>query len=148
MVLDLVGLQICIPELIWTVICFFLLLFLLNRFLYKPIFKVMDERNAKINAGLDEGRKAAEAMAENDARLASELSMSGVKARELISEARTEAEKAKSQMLGDAHSQVEDIRRDISERLTGEEAEAVSSIEAQLPDMAELLSERLLGGGN
>ena len=41
-----------ISELIWTVINFFLLLFLLNRFLYKPVISFMEERQARIDAKL------------------------------------------------------------------------------------------------
>ena len=39
-----------ISELIWTVINFFLLLFLLNRFLYKPVISFMEQRQARIDA--------------------------------------------------------------------------------------------------
>lgn len=35
---------------IWTIIGFVTLSFILNRFLFKPILKVMDERNEKIEA--------------------------------------------------------------------------------------------------
>ena len=41
-------------ELIWTILGFFALLFLLNQFLYKPIVRFMDERRARIDAGLNE----------------------------------------------------------------------------------------------
>ena len=41
-------------ELIWTILSFFALLFLLNRFLYKPLVRFMDERRARIDAGLNE----------------------------------------------------------------------------------------------
>ena len=33
---------------IWTIIGFITLSFILNRFLFKPLLKVMDERNEKI----------------------------------------------------------------------------------------------------
>jgi F0F1-type ATP synthase membrane subunit b/b' len=42
---------------ILTVISFFLLYFLLNTFLFKPLLKFMDERKARIDAGLEEGKK-------------------------------------------------------------------------------------------
>ena len=37
-------------ELIWTILCFLALLFLLNRFLYQPLVRFMDERKARIDA--------------------------------------------------------------------------------------------------
>ena len=41
-----------ISELIWTVINFLLLVLLLNRFLYKPVISFMENRQARIDAGL------------------------------------------------------------------------------------------------
>ena len=58
-----------ISELIWTVINFFLLLFLLNRFLYKPVISFMEERQARIDAKLREEEEAKARIEENDARL-------------------------------------------------------------------------------
>ena len=70
MILDLAGLQISVPEFIWTIISFFLFMFLLNKFLFKPVMSFMDERKARIDAGLEEGKKANVALKENEARLA------------------------------------------------------------------------------
>lgn len=97
MILDLAGLQISVPEFIWTIISFFLFMFLLNKFLFKPVMSFMDERKARIDAGLEEGKKANAALKENEARLAKELAEKGGEARNVISEARSEAEKAKSE---------------------------------------------------
>lgn len=145
MVLDIVGLQISVPELIWTVICFFLLMFLLDKLLYKPIFKVMDARNAKIAAGLDEGRAAQNAMTENDGRLAAELLQTGNDAKELISARRSDAEEEKSRLIAEARSNADGISREIREKLLAEEADAVSDIGDELPVLVALLSEKLLG---
>lgn len=45
---------------IWTVIGFVTLAFILNRFLFEPLLKVMDERNEKIRKGEEERRAALE----------------------------------------------------------------------------------------
>ncbi len=55
-------------ELIWTILCFLALLFLLNRFLYQPLVRFMDERKAYIDAGLQEEAEARAALDE-DSRL-------------------------------------------------------------------------------
>ena len=65
-----------ISELIWTVINFFLLLFLLNRFLYKPVISFMEERQARIDAKLREEEEAKARIEENDARLLDEKAKS------------------------------------------------------------------------
>ena len=139
MVLDIVGLQISVPEFIWTIISFFLFMFLLNKFLFKPVMTLMDERKARIDAGLEEGKKARAALEENEARLAQELA-------EKSGEARSEAEKAKSETLDAAHAEAEKLHKNVRERVKAEEADAVKELDGNMPELVALLSGRLLGG--
>lgn len=146
MVLDIVGLQISVPEFIWTIISFFLFMFLLNKFLFKPVMTLMDERKARIDAGLEEGKKARAALEENEARLAQELAEKGSEARSIISEARSEAEKAKSVTLDAAHAEAEKLHKNVRERVKAEETAAVEELDGSMSEMVALLSGRLLGG--
>lgn len=144
MVLELVGLQICIPEFIWTVINFFLLMFLLKKFLYTPILKFMDERQARIDAGLDEGKKAEQALEENSKQLAAELSAKGDEARALISEARSEAEKVKSAELEKAHAEAEKLNKQARERVRQCESDARGDIDQSMTELVGVLAAKLL----
>ena len=54
-------LSINISELIWTIINFFLLYFVLKRFLFTPVCRLLDERQEKIDASLNEEKQAQEA---------------------------------------------------------------------------------------
>ena len=45
---------------IWTVIGFVVLSLILDRFLFKPLLKVMDDRNEKIKAGEEQRRQELE----------------------------------------------------------------------------------------
>ena len=146
MVLDIVGLQISVPEFIWTIISFFLFMFLLNKFLFKPVMTLMDERKARIDAGLEEGKKARAALEENEAQLAQELAEKGSEARSVISEARSEAEKAKNEALDAAHAEAEKLHKNVRERVKAEEADAVKELDGNMPELVALLSGRLLGG--
>ena len=47
--------------LIWTVLSFCVLAFILNKFLFKPLLKVMDERNEKITGEKEKKRAELEA---------------------------------------------------------------------------------------
>ena len=99
MILDIVGLQISVPEFILTIISFFLFMFLLKKFLFKPVLSFMDARKARIDEGLAEGKKAEAALEENKAQLAQELAQTGADARGVINAARSDAEKAKGEVL-------------------------------------------------
>ena len=49
-------LSINFSELIWTIINFFLLYFLLKRFLYDPITRFMDARRERLDEALEKER--------------------------------------------------------------------------------------------
>ncbi len=145
MVLDIVGLEICVPDFIWTVISFFLFMFLLNKFLFKPVLSLMDARKARIDAGLAEGKKAEAALEDNKAQLAQELTETGAQARAVVNAARSEAEKAKGETLDAAHEEAEKLRKDVHERVKTEEAAAENEVNGSIPELVALLSGRLTG---
>ena len=76
--------QIFISELIWTVINFFLLLFLLKRFLFTPVLRFMEARKARIDAKIEEERNAEAKFAENTERLQAEKTKSREEAKDIL----------------------------------------------------------------
>lgn len=147
MILDIVGLQISVPEFILTIISFFLFMFLLNKILLKPVLSFMDARKARIDAGLAEGRNAEAALEENKAQLAQELAQTGADARGVINAARSDAEKAKGEALSAAHAEAEQLYKNVRERVKSEEQTAVNEIDGCMSELVTLLSDRLVGSG-
>lgn len=146
MVLNIVGLEISVPEFIWTVINFFILLFLLKKFLYDPVLKFMDERSARIASGLAEGKNAEKALADSKEELQKELGEKSDEARVLIGNARAAAEKQKAETVHEAHAEAEKLQKGLRERISTEETEARDEIDALLPELVDLLSNKLLDG--
>ena len=144
MVIEIVGLSLCIPDLIWTIITFFLLMFLLKKFLYTPVLKFMDERNERIAAGINAGKQAAAALSEQEAMLKTELAEAAEAARSIINTARSEAEKAKCETMHDAHKLVEQLHSSIRSKLADEEADAEASVNQNIPELAALLCAKML----
>lgn len=133
-----------ISEVIWTVICFFALLFVLKTFLFGPLIRHMDERQRRIDAGLAEARRADEAksrarqMAEESWRQRSE------EAHAAVNEGRMQDEKHRARELEDAQVQsAEDLRkaRADTER---EEEEARRTVSRNSADLARELADHLL----
>ena len=86
---------------IWTIIGFITLSFILNRFLFKPLLKVMDERNEKI--------KTAEAKRQTEL----EYREKQLKALEIANRAREqEAQKAAESELAKERKKTEEIIAD------------------------------------
>ena len=76
-----------ISDLIWTIINFLLFCFLLNHFLFKPVLRFMDDRQARVDAKLSEKREAEALAEENDARIESEKEKSRDEAKRILSKA-------------------------------------------------------------
>lgn len=134
-----------ISELIWTVINFFLLLFLLKRFLYTPILRVMEERQARTDALFDEERRAKESVQENDARLAAEKARSREEASRFLSESGSAQEQRRIEALSQARKSAQAFRQEAQTQLAAQSEAEQAQLAAARPELAALLAGRLLG---
>ena len=135
-----------ISELIWTVINFFLLFFLLNRFLYKPVISFMEERQARIDAKLREEEEAKARIEENDARLLEEKTRSREEAKQILAQSAEETEKRNAEMLKDAKAASVQNRRDSEAALSQRQEKTAKQLHEAAPELAALLADKLLSG--
>lgn len=77
-------LTINLSELILTIANFFLLLFLLKRFLYTPLISFMDARNARIEAAMEQAYNMREAVREEELRIRDSRRQSQEEARQIV----------------------------------------------------------------
>lgn len=120
------------------IVNFLILVFLLHRFLYKPILKAMDARERKIASQLEEAermRQEAQAEAENLHKLKKELAD---KQEELISQAKAEADAKRKEFLEKALSEVETLQARWREGLARE-------MEAFLQDVRKRVCREVFG---
>ena len=134
-----------ISELIWTVINFFLLLFLLNRFLYKPVISFMEERQARIDAKLREEEEAKARIEENDARLLDEKAKSREEAKKILALNAEEIEKHNAEVLQEAKKASVQNRKDAETALSQRQDKTAQQLHEAAPELAALLTEKLLG---
>ena len=113
-----------LSELIWTVICFFVLLFVLKALLFNPLIKFMDERKARIDQGLAEGRQAQQARAENDAMLSDALRQHTAEASRILAEAKDADERERAEALVCAHQEAAQAMQAARKSIRTEQAAA------------------------
>lgn len=82
------------------IISFAIVAFLLQKFAYKPILTVLEERRQRIAEGLANAAKIKQQLAESEARVQDILAQANAAAQKMIDEAR-----ASAQALGDKRSQ-------------------------------------------
>lgn len=137
-------LSINFSELFWGIFNFFLLLFLLNRFLYKPLIKFMDDRKARIDAGLDEEKKALEEEQANNDGIEAALDEKRVEAKSIIEKAGTEDKVSHSQAISEARSDAEKTVLDARENAAKVEKQLEERVKQQSQELARLLADKLL----
>ena len=115
-----------VSELIWTILCFFVLLFVLKKLLIDPLLKVMDARNANVAEGLEAGRQAQLAREENDEALQQAKKDAAQQASVLVQEAKSADEKARQAAVAEAKQSAAQSMKDTREQLHAEE-QAVSA---------------------
>ena len=138
-------LSINISELIWTIINFFLLYFVLRRLLFDPVGKLLDERQAKIDAGQSEAKKAQETAQALRDRLAEEKAESRLEAGRIVAAAESEGEKRHSETLKAARAQAADDLRAAAAQLKEQDGQEEALLRERSGELSALLSGRILG---
>ena len=133
-----------VSELIWTILCFFVLLFVLKKLLIDPLLKVMDARNANVAEGLEAGRQAQLAREENDEALQQAKKDAAQQANVLVQEAKSADEKARQTAVAEAKQSAAQSMKDTREQLRAEEQAVSAELEQELPALVETLAAALL----
>ena len=123
-------------KLAFQIINFLLLLYLLNRFLFKRVFALLDERGQKISKGLEDAEAAARdrelARAEREAAVAEARK----EANEMIARANKIAEDTRNEILADARTEAERVSERAREEIIAEKERAMAEIRGQVAELA------------
>ena len=96
-----------VPKLIFQVINFLLLLYLLNRFLFKSVLRLLDERRQRISKGLEDAEAAARDRELAHAEREAALDEARKEAQAMIARATKIADDSKAEILAEAKAQAE-----------------------------------------
>jgi F-type H+-transporting ATPase subunit b len=125
-----------LPKLAFQIINFLLLLYLLNRFLFKRVFALLDERQARIKKGLEDAEAAARdrevARAEREAAVA-EARKEG---QALVARATKMADDARNEILADARAEAEKLTSRARDEIGAEKERAIAELRTQVADLA------------
>jgi len=120
----------------FQVINFLLLLYLLNRFLFKPVLARLDERSEKIAKGLEDAEVAARdrelARAEREAA----VSEARKEAADMLARANKIADDTRKEILDQARSEAEKISTRAREEIIAEKDRAMAEIRGQVAELA------------
>jgi F-type H+-transporting ATPase subunit b len=130
---------------IWTIICFLITLFVLKRFAFGPIQKMIDERRERIRRAIDEAEKAraeARSLLEEHRALIAQARGQG---EEILADARKVADaqrqRVKEETEADRHRRLEETKRQIE----AETQRALQQIRAEVAELTLIATTKVTG---
>lgn len=137
-------LTINVSEVVLTVINFFLLYFLLKRFLYTPLIRFMDERETRIDAGEAVRKKALDDARESKAHMDEELRKSREEALRIANDVRLSGDAAHAELVRRLHESRRRATQESRERIEALRREESAELDARREALTGLLVSRLL----
>ncbi|MGH2488936.1 MAG: F0F1 ATP synthase subunit B [Candidatus Limnocylindria bacterium] len=129
----------------FQIVNFLLLLYLLNRFLFKRVLRLLDERQTKISQGLEDAEAAARdrelARAEREAALGEARR----EAEAMVQRAAKTAEATSAEILAQAKASAEQVTERAREEITAEKERALAEIRGEVADLALEAAGKLIG---
>ena len=123
-------------KLAFQIINFLLVLYLLNRFVFKRVLALMDERQARIAKGLEQAEAAARdrelARAERQAALDEARS----EAQAMLARATKIAEDSRAEIVAAARAEAEKVTARARDEITAEKEKALAELRAHVADLA------------
>lgn len=135
-----------VSEVIWTIVCFFALLFVLKKFLFDPLIRFMEQRQAAIDQGLERGRDAQRKKDENDAALREKWRERSVEVKQLLAEGKAADDRERAWVLESTRKETNKALQEANQRIEQERRQVCADAQEQLPQLVSILAQQLLSG--
>lgn len=127
-----------------TVISFFILLFIVYKFAWGPISKILDEREALVDKDINEAKEAKKQaeLINEEARQA--LVNARTDANKLVQDTKWQISKMKAENIEKANQEIEEMRHQADESLKRERRHMLESMEDQIGDLSIEIAKQIL----
>ncbi|MFC1637972.1 F0F1 ATP synthase subunit B [Patescibacteria group bacterium] len=124
---------------------FSVLLFVLYKFAYNPILKMLDERNDKIEKGIKDAESATDKLVEIEKKEKKVLSDARKEAQKIISSAEDMAKKNKEDIMEDAKKQSQDILEKAKRTIEQEKSQMMAEVKKEVIELVGVATEKVVG---
>lgn len=138
------NLGINIPLLIAQIVNFFLLLFILTKFVYKPVLNVLEQRAQRVQKSMNDAKKIEEQIKEIEKMRVEKLHSTEKECGVILEKAKEEAEKTKQELLAYANMEVEKLITKGKEKLKEEKVKIVEELKQQMAAVVVNASSKIL----
>jgi F-type H+-transporting ATPase subunit b len=126
------------------IVNFFILMAALSYFLYKPVLKLLSDREAKIKQGITDAEEAAVAKASALEEKQAVLSEAQKEAQAIDARAQAFAKDKEAQIVAEAQNKASDVIKDAETKAQQLKAQALKESEVEVAKLAILAAEKVL----
>ncbi len=127
------------------IVNFAILLFILKRFLYKPILKVLEERKNKIATSMKQSEQIQKKFEEMEIKQQEILDNARKESTQIVDEAKSEAKTLSSQIQTEASNQADQTLKRVQETLALEKQKMVSEEKKEKENEVTLATQKVVG---
>lgn len=124
---------------------FLIFTWLLNQIFYKPLTKVLDERDEYIRDNETEARKQLSKTKELAEQYEQQLADARRKSQEILQQAQEDAKKITAQKIAEAQQEVQAQKNQVAQELIEQKNTALATLEQQVDSLSGQILEKLLG---
>lgn len=139
------ALGINLGYLLVQIIAFIVIYVLLTRFIYDPLIAVLKDRRSRIEKGLEDAEKAANARMNAEAEADKILQQARTEAQGLVEEARSRGEEVAKQVEQDARAEADTIRQDARDSAVQERDTQLAGLRSQVAGISIAVAQQLIG---
>ncbi len=128
----------------WQIINFLVLLVLLTKFLFVPMFKVVDERRENIKAELDNAAESREKAASLVSQYQDKIESARDDAAKIIADAEKRGNERREEIIVEAREEAKRIKERAMEEIDQSKRQALSHLRDEVSDISLLIAQKFL----
>ena len=129
---------------VWTILTFLLLLFVLAKFAWKPLLKMLSDREELIRSSLEDAEKAKEKLEKLNAEGEAIINQARSEAQSILSEGKAAVSKLKDETLDVAKEQAKQIASEAEKQINIEKDKAIAEIKSEVVNLSMSIAEKLI----
>ncbi|PCJ48750.1 MAG: ATP synthase F0 subunit B [Candidatus Neomarinimicrobiota bacterium] len=129
---------------VWTILTFLLLVFILAKFAWKPLLKMLQDREDMVRSSLEDAEKAKSELERLNEESEAIMAKARSEAQSILADGKVAAEKVKDDIIAKSKEQANKIREDAGNQIQVEKDKAISEIKKEVVNLTLLVAEKLI----
>jgi F-type H+-transporting ATPase subunit b len=132
------------PSFLWHLVNFGILFFVLWKFLFPPVLKMLDERQARIRESMERAEALRDESARGAEAVKAQLDEARREGQNIITNANQIAERIRAERTQQAQAEYDTILKRAQEDAAREREQAFAELRQQVADLAVMAAERII----